>query len=276
MPVKIRLARHGKKNKPFYHIVVADSRAPRDGRFIERIGTYNPNMNPAFIELDFDKALNWLQNGAQPTDTCRSILSRQGVMMKKHLLEGAKKNAFSEEEAEVRFQNWLTDKQKAFEAQKEKVEALKNESQKKLFESESKIREERAQAIAKKNAQLASQAEGASIAEPVSEEEVAAKTSIPEPEIEQVAAPSAEEAPTEPEEKPEEPLAEPEEKPEEAAAESEEPAAGTEDPETEEKPEEPLAEPEEKPEEAAAESEKPAAGTEDPETEEKKEAPEAE
>ena len=100
MPVKIRLSKKGRKKLPYYHIVVADSRAPRDGKFVERIGLYNPQTNPATIELNFDRALDWLQKGAQPTDTCRAILSEQGVMMKKHLIEGAKKGAFSMEEAE--------------------------------------------------------------------------------------------------------------------------------------------------------------------------------
>jgi small subunit ribosomal protein S16 len=103
MPVKIRLSRHGKKRKPYYHIVIADSRAPRDGKLIERVGSYNPNTNPATIELDFDRALDWLLKGAQPTDTCRAILSYTGVLMKKHLLNGVKKGALTEEEAEVRF-----------------------------------------------------------------------------------------------------------------------------------------------------------------------------
>src|SRR6056297_3850010 len=100
MAVKIRLARKGRKRKAFYHIVVADSRAPRDGRFIEKLGVYSPITDPATIELDFDKALGWLQNGAQPTDTCRAILSYKGVLYKKHLLEGARKGAFDEAEAE--------------------------------------------------------------------------------------------------------------------------------------------------------------------------------
>ncbi len=103
MSVKIRLGRHGKKGYPFYHIVVADSRAPRDGKFIEKIGTYNPNTNPATIELSFEKALDWLQKGAQPTDTCRAILSEKGVLMKKHLLGGVAKGAFSESDAEAKF-----------------------------------------------------------------------------------------------------------------------------------------------------------------------------
>ena len=106
MAVKIRLARHGKKGYAFYHIVAADSRAPRDGKFIEKLGTYNPNTNPATIDLDFGKALDWLQKGAQPTDTCRAILSYKGVMYKKHLLGGVAKGAFTETEAEARFTSW--------------------------------------------------------------------------------------------------------------------------------------------------------------------------
>ena len=103
MPVKIRLARHGKEGYAFYHIVVADSRAPRDGKFIEKVGTYNPNTNPATIDLNFEKALEWLQKGAQPTDTCRAILSYKGVMYKKHLLGGVAKGAFTAEAAEAKF-----------------------------------------------------------------------------------------------------------------------------------------------------------------------------
>ena len=121
MPVKIRLARHGKKGYAFYHIVVADSRAPRDGKFIEKIGTYNPNTNPASIELNFDKALAWLNNGAQPTDTARAILSYKGVLMKKHLLGGVKKGAFSAEVAEERFAKWLAEKEAQINAKRQKL-----------------------------------------------------------------------------------------------------------------------------------------------------------
>ena len=108
MAVRIRLARKGRKQKAYYHIVVADSRSPRDGRYIEKIGAYNPITNPATIELDFDKALGWLQNGALPTDTCRAILSYKGVLMKKHLLEGVRKGAFDEAESNRRFDEWIT------------------------------------------------------------------------------------------------------------------------------------------------------------------------
>ena len=104
MSTKIRLARHGRKGRPFYHVVIADSRAPRDGRYIEKIGTYNPNTNPATIDLKFDRALYWLMTGAQPTDTASRILSYKGVLLKKHLLEGVKKGAFDEAAAEAKFQ----------------------------------------------------------------------------------------------------------------------------------------------------------------------------
>jgi len=110
MPVKIRLQRHGKKGKPFFHIVVADSRARRDGRFIEKLGTYNPISNPAIIELDVDKSVTWLENGAQPTDTARAILSYKGALLKKHLKGGVKKGAFDEAELEKRFNDWLNSK----------------------------------------------------------------------------------------------------------------------------------------------------------------------
>ena len=108
MATKIRLQRFGRKGYAFYQVVIADSRAPRDGKFIERIGSYNPNTNPATIDLNFDRALYWLQVGAQPTDTARMILSREGVCLKKHLLEGVKKGAFDEAKAEEKFQAWLS------------------------------------------------------------------------------------------------------------------------------------------------------------------------
>ena len=126
MAVKMRLARHGRKRYAYYHIVVADSRAPRDGRYIESIGTYNPNSNPATINLDFDKAYDWLTKGAQPTDTVRAILSYKGVMMKKHLLEGVKKGAFDADEAEKRFAAWNTSKEAKVNKTKEQLAAEKD------------------------------------------------------------------------------------------------------------------------------------------------------
>lgn len=158
MPVKIRLARHGRKQHAYYHIVVANSRSPRDGRLIERIGSYNPNTNPATIDLDFDKALTWITNGAQPTDTCRAILSYKGVLMKKHLLDGVKKGAFDEAAAEQKFQKWLEGKQAAIQAKKDKLEANFSEEKKKRLKAEAKVNEARMAEIAKKNAENAAKA----------------------------------------------------------------------------------------------------------------------
>ncbi len=111
MPVKIRLQRHGKKGKPFYWIVAADSRAKRDGKYLEKLGTYDPLTNPATVHLNVDHSVKWLQNGAQPTDTARDLLSSKGVMLKRHLLTGVRKGALSEEEAEKKFQAWVEEKE---------------------------------------------------------------------------------------------------------------------------------------------------------------------
>jgi len=174
MPVKIRLTRQGRKKRPYYHIVVSDSRAPRDGRFIEKLGNYDPNTNPATIELDFGKSLDWVLKGAQPTDTCRAILSYKGVMYKKHLVEGVRKNAFSEEEAEKKFQTWLSGKEAKIQEKISLLDQKKTDSVKKRLEHEAKVNESRAAAIAKKNAKLAEKAAG-KVADEV-EEEVAVET----------------------------------------------------------------------------------------------------
>ncbi|HEX2394131.1 MAG TPA: 30S ribosomal protein S16 [Bacteroidales bacterium] len=168
MPVKIRLSKKGRKKLPYYHIVVADSRAPRDGKFVERIGLYNPQTNPATIELNFDRALDWLQKGAQPTDTCRAILSDKGVMMKKHLLEGVKKGAFSAEEAENRFQKWSAEKTSRLKAEADKVTRVKADEKRKRLEAETKVKEAKAEELARK---LKAQAEEAKVAEPATAEE---------------------------------------------------------------------------------------------------------
>ena len=171
MAVKIRLARKGRKKLAFYHIVVADSRSPRDGRFIERLGLYNPNTNPATIELDFDRALGWLQKGAQPTDTCRAILSYKGILLKKHLLEGVRKGAFDEAEAERKFTEWMTEKEKSIDMKRSSLEKSGEEKKRKRIEEEKLISETRAAEIAKKNAALAAREAGE--AEPEQEEAVA-------------------------------------------------------------------------------------------------------
>jgi small subunit ribosomal protein S16 len=177
MSVKIRLARHGRKQHAYYHIVVANSRSPRDGRLIERIGSYNPNTNPATIDLDFDKALTWLNNGAQPTDTCRAILSYKGVLMKKHLLEGVKKGAFDEAAAEQKFQKWLQEKEQAIQAKKDKLAATSSEAKNKRLKEEAKINQARMAEISKKNAEAAAKAaEAQKEAEPEAGEQAAEPT----------------------------------------------------------------------------------------------------
>jgi small subunit ribosomal protein S16 len=151
MPVKLRLQRHGKKNKPFYHIVAADARAPRDGKFIERIGSYNPNTNPATIDIDVDSALKWLANGAQPTDTARAILSYKGVMFKKHLLRGVTKGSFTAEVAEEKWAAWMTEKDAQIQAKVDKLSDAEKAAFEKQLAKETAISKERAAAIVAKN-----------------------------------------------------------------------------------------------------------------------------
>jgi len=151
MATKIRLQRHGKKGKPFYYIVVADARAPRDGRFIERLGSYNPNTNPATIDINFDKTLDWVNNGAQPTDTCRAILSYKGVLYKKHLEGGLKKGALTEEQVESKFQEWLDQKEGKITGKKTSLVSAKDEARKAALAAEAIKKEEKAAAIAAKN-----------------------------------------------------------------------------------------------------------------------------
>ena len=152
MPTKIRLQRRGKKGRPFFHIVIADSRAPRDGKFVEKIGTYNPLTMPASIDLDFDRALYWYQTGAQPTETVRAILSYKGILYKSHLINGLKKGALTTEQVEEKFQQWLDQKNIQI---SEKTSAKKRshlDDKKKRLETETKIKEERADMIAKRKA----------------------------------------------------------------------------------------------------------------------------
>lgn len=154
MATKLRLQRRGRKNYPFYQIIVADSRAPRDGKYIERIGSYNPNTNPATITLDFDRALYWLQTGAQPTDTVRNILSDEGVLMKKHLLGGVLKGAFDEAEAEKRYEAWKNNKQLAVQKMKSKDEEEQRATDKARLEAEKETNKAKAEALAKKKAEI--------------------------------------------------------------------------------------------------------------------------
>ena len=179
MAVKIRLARKGRKKLAYYHIVVADSRSPRDGRYIEKIGKYNPLTNPATIELDFDKALGWLQNGALPTETCRAILSYKGVLIKKHLLEGVKKGAFDDTEATKRFEEWLKKNEEKIESKKSGLEKSKDDELVKKLTAEKKINEARAARLAKKQAALAAKEEAAEQPEAPAEEAAPAEQAAP-------------------------------------------------------------------------------------------------
>ena len=143
MPVKIRLQRHGKKGKPLYWIVAADSRAKRDGKYLEKLGAYNPNTNPATIDLDVDGAVKWLENGAQPTDTAKAILSYKGALLKKHLAGGVKKGALTEEQAEAKFNAWLEEKAAKVQAKAEGLSKADADAKAKALEAEKAVNEAR-------------------------------------------------------------------------------------------------------------------------------------
>src|SRR5688572_3924340 len=161
--VKIRLARRGRKKLAMYDVVVADARAPRDGRFIEKIGTYNPLTNPASINLKDDRAFHWLMNGAQPSDTVKAMLSYRGIMMKKHLQIGVIKGAMTQEQADAKLADWVKSKTAKIEAKRSKLSESKQAQAKARKDAETKVREARAEAIRKKNeaAAAAPQAEAA-------------------------------------------------------------------------------------------------------------------
>lgn len=152
MSVKIRLQRHGSKGRPFFHIVVADARARRDGRFIEKLGTYNPITNPATIDLNVDSAVKWLNNGAQPTDTAKAILSYKGVLYKKHLQGGVAKGAFDEAEAEKRFSAWIEAKESKVQGKADGLATAKADAKKAALDAETKVKEARITAAAQAEA----------------------------------------------------------------------------------------------------------------------------
>jgi small subunit ribosomal protein S16 len=158
MATRIRLQRFGRKSRPIFHIVVADSRSKRDGRKIEKLGVYNPNTNPATIDLNFDSALTWVMKGAQPSDTARAILSYKGVMMKKHLLEGVKKGAHTEEQVEDKFNAWLADKDGRISTKAEGLSKADAEAREKALAAEKETNQNRAEAIAAKNAPVVEEA----------------------------------------------------------------------------------------------------------------------
>ena len=215
MPVKIRLQRHGKKGKPFYWIVAADARSKRDGRYLEKLGTYNPNTNPATVEVKLDNAVNWLEKGAQPTDTARTLLSYRGVMLKHHLNGGIRKGALSQEEADKKFAAWLEEKEAKIQAKKDGLSRSESELKAKRLADEKAVSDKR----------LADAA--AAEAEAAAEEAAADSTEAEEATTEAAEAP-AEEATTEKEAVAEE--AEQEAKETEAAEEPEVSAEQTEAP----------------------------------------------
>ena len=194
MPVKIRLQRHGKKGKPFYWVVAADSRAKRDGRYLEKLGTYNPNTNPATVDIKVDRAVDWLQNGAQPTDTARNLLSETGALLKSHLVSGVRKGAHSEEDVETKFTAWVSEKASRQDVAKDKVAKAKADEKAKALAAEKEINEKRkADAEA---AIAAAEAEVAAAEAQAQAEAAAAEAQAPAEEAQAEEAP-AEDAPAE-------------------------------------------------------------------------------
>ena len=176
MPVKIRLQRHGKKGKPFYWVVAADARAKRDGRYLEKIGTYNPNTNPATVEINVDSAVKWLQNGAQPTDTARTLLSYRGVLLKHHLNGGVTKGALTQEEADAKFNAWLEEKEAKIQAKKDGLTKAEADARAQALAAEKEVNEKRiadAKALEEEAAAAEADAEAEAAAEEAPAEEVA-------------------------------------------------------------------------------------------------------
>ena len=208
MPVKIRLQRHGKKGKPFYWVVAADARAKRDGRYLEKIGTYNPNANPATVNIDVDSAVKWLENGAQPTDTARTLLSYRGVMLKHHLNGGVAKGAHTQEEADAKFEAWVTEKEAKIQAKVEGLTKAEADERAKALAAEKEVNEKRvadakaieeeaiaAEAAAKAEAEAEAAAEEAPAAEATEDAPAAEATEeVPAAEAAAEEAPAAEEA----------------------------------------------------------------------------------
>ena len=194
MPVKIRLQRHGKKGKPFYWVVAADARAKRDGRYLEKLGTYNPNTNPATVDINVDNAVKWLENGAQPTDTARTLLSYRGVLLKHHLNGGVKKGALTQEDADKKFDAWLEEKAAKIQAKVDGLSKEEADARAAALAAEKAVNEKRladAKALEEEAAAEAAAAE----AEAAVEETEAAEEAAPEATAE--AAPEEGEAPAE-------------------------------------------------------------------------------
>jgi small subunit ribosomal protein S16 len=193
MPVKIRLQRHGKKGKPFYWIVAADARSKRNGRYLEKLGAYNPNTNPATIELNVDGAVTWLQNGAQPTDTARAILSYKGAMLKNHLAGGIKKGALTEEQAEKKFEAWVKEKEAKVMSKADSLAKAKADAKKKALEAEKAVNEARTAVppVVEEATEEVAETE-ATVVEEITEETTETETPVVEKEVSEEEAPAKE------------------------------------------------------------------------------------
>lgn len=191
MPTKIRLQRYGKKAHAYFHIVIADSRSSRDGKFIENIGLYNPNTNPATIEIDFDRALHWVKSGAQPTDTLKAMLSYKGVLLRNHLDRGVQKGSLTKEQADAKFEKWIEEKTAAIVSKKERVANAHSEELKKRITAESAVKEAIAQKVNAKKSELAAEATAAAVAAVTPAETPIAETPAEIPIAETPAAESA-------------------------------------------------------------------------------------
>ena len=176
MPVKIRLQRHGKKGKPFYWVVAADARAKRDGRYLEKLGTYNPNSNPATVDLNIDHAVSWLEKGAQPTDTARTLLSYKGVMLKHHLNGGVRKGALNQEQADTKFAAWLEEKETKIQAKKDGLTQAELDARAKRLADEKAVSDKRLADAAAAEAELEAAEAEATEATEVAEEAPAEET----------------------------------------------------------------------------------------------------
>jgi small subunit ribosomal protein S16 len=226
MAVKIRLARRGRKKLALYDVVVADARAPRDGRFIDKLGTYNPNTDPASIDIDADRAFDWVMKGAQPTDTVRAILSYRGVMLRKHLQIGVNKGAITQEDADRKLEAWLKEKEASITAKVERLEQDQASKDKDRLAAERKVKEARAEAIKSKSVAAAAAAAGAVAGEetPAAEDTTeAAEDAVPAEAVAEATPAPAEVEETAAEEATVEQQASPEEAPAEPS--SEEPEA---------------------------------------------------
>ncbi len=229
MPVKIRLQRHGKKGKPFYWIVAADSRAKRDGKFLEKLGIYNPNTNPATIEVKIDNSVKWLQNGAQPTDTARTILSHKGVLLKHHLLGGLRKGALTEEQVEEKFNAWLEEKEKSVASKISGLDKVKADAKAKALAAEKEVNEKRALAAVEAQLPEAPEGESADQEAKSTKTEVEVVTETPAEAVVEDTAPVAEEAKAAPVEEAKEEAPAKEETVAEADSEDKAPAASKEE-----------------------------------------------